>query len=307
MTDPFALVGTVLDRRFAIDRAVARGGFGIVYQARHINLKRPAAIKVLVMPRGLNTREKRVFLEGFEREAQTVAALDHPAIVRAYDFGISREPERPDLPWLALEWVEGESLAQRLVARGAAPFTPAEALSVLRPVFDALSYAHELGVAHRDIKPAHVILTGGRHGAAAARLLDFGVAKVMAPEESVGSGQTRTMAAFRAFTSEYAAPEQKVGARTGPWTDVHALGLVLTEMLTGRAPYPTGNRMEIEQHIMAPTRPTPARFGVDVGAWEPVLARALSLRAPERFERASALLDALLASVPERPPSTAAT
>lgn len=310
--DPFGLVGTTLERRFAIDRVVARGGFGVVYQGRHITLKKPVAVKVLFIPTGLGPQEKQAFLLSFEQEAQTLAALEHPAIVRAYDFGIARPPGRRELPWLALEWLDGDTLATVLAAR-AAPYRPAEALATLRPVMQALAFAHARGVAHRDIKPANVMLPRAAGEASAeplgARLLDFGIAKIMRPDEAVGSGATRTMAAFSAFSTPYAAPEQKNGTRTGPWTDVHAIGLVLTEMLTGRAPYPGDDPVTVELAIVAPTRPTPARHGVDVGAWEPVLARAVALNAADRYEDLRALLAALEAEVPgeaSRAPTPAA-
>jgi serine/threonine-protein kinase len=303
--DPFALAGTTLERRFAIERVVARGGFGVVYQGRHITLKKPVAIKVLFMPEGMSLREKQVFLESFEQEAQTIAQLEHPAIVRAYDFGIARPPGRRELPWLALEWIEGASLAQIFEARGASPTTPDEALAILRPVFQGLAFAHAKRVAHRDVKPANIMIVDDpeaiRAGLATTRLLDFGIAKVMCPDEDVGSGSTRTMAAFSAFSTPYAAPEQKGGLKTGPWTDVHALGLILTQMLTGRAPYPGDDPVAVELNIMAPTRPTPALHGVDVGPWEPVIAKAVALNAPDRFHDAGSFLAALESAMPGAP------
>jgi len=303
--DPFGLVGTTLERRFAIDRLVARGGFGVVYQARHVALKKPVAVKVLFVPTGLGLQEKQAFLQSFEQEAQTIAALEHPGIVRAYDFGIARPPGRRELPWLALEWIDGDTLATTLAAR-AAPYRPAEALATLRPVLHALAFAHARGVAHRDIKPANIMLPRPPEGMSAeqagARLLDFGIAKVMRPDEAVGSGATRTMAAFSAFSTPYAAPEQKNGTRTGPWTDVHAIGLVLTEMLTGKAPYPGDDPVTVELAIVASTRPTPARHGVDVGPWEPVLARAVALNPAERYEDLRAFLAALESHLPADAP-----
>jgi serine/threonine-protein kinase len=101
----------------------------------------------------------------------------------------------------------------------------------LRPVFQALAFAHERRVAHRDVKPANMMIAG----AAGARLLDFGVAKLMNPEDVVGSGETSTRALVTGFSPRYASPEQQADRRTGPWTDVHALGLILTEMLSGGA------------------------------------------------------------------------
>jgi serine/threonine-protein kinase len=178
---------------------------------------------------------------------------------------------------------------------------PAEALAILRPVFQALGFAHEQRVTHRDVKPSNIMLTpergGARSGLVHTRLLDFGIAKEMAPDETVGTGETSTHALVSAFSLPYASPEQKAGMKTGPWTDVHALGLILTEMLTGQPPYPGVDRIEIEQRVMSSTRPTPALFGVDVGPWEPVLAKAVALRSPDRFRDAGSLLAELEANL----------
>ncbi len=135
-------------------------------------------------------------------------------------------------------------------------------------------------------------------GAPGARVLDFGVVKRMERDESVGTGQTGTRADFVALSLPYASPEQVSATRTGPWTDVHALALILTEMLTDRAPYQGRDKVAVTAEVMSPERPTPARFGVDVGTWEPVLARALSVQASARHPNARAFLRALDDAMP---------
>jgi serine/threonine protein kinase len=206
---------------------------------------------------------------------------------------------------MVLEWVDGQTLASVEGARrGVGGRSPAEALALLRPVFEALAYAHEQGVAHRDIKPANIMLLAGatieptRHDKPTTRLLDFGIAKMMHPGEHGGSGHTRTRSTLLTFSLPYAAPEQVSGSRTGPWTDVHALALVLTELLTDRAPYVGTDPTEVCTQVLSPRRPTPGHFGVDAGCWEPVLARALALMPAERFQNADELFNALNADVP---------
>jgi serine/threonine protein kinase len=303
VVDPFGLEGSILEGRYEVHGAVARGGFGVVYRGRDIGLGAELAIKVLCLPPTLGPEERAILCQNFQQEARTTALLKHPAIVRAAGFGVSRMPNGQELPWMAMEWIDGGTLADALRARDR-PMAPAEALALLRPVIDALASAHdqEPPVAHRDVKPANILVEEARgrssRGLVGARLLDFGIAKSLEPDERAGSGETHTRALFAAFSLPYAAPEQKSGMRTGPWTDVHAVGLVLTQMLTSCAPYGEGTPMDVELRVLSHERPTPARFGVDVGGWEPVLAKAVARQPAERFQHAGELLDALEQALP---------
>jgi serine/threonine-protein kinase len=304
--DRFGLAGQRLDNKYDVEGEVAEGGFGVVYRGKHRALQTSVAIKVLKMPAEFSEAARTEFAKKFLAEAQTLAQLQHPAIVRALDFGVSPMPSGETAPWMVLEWVEGQSLHAWLAARGGRPCTPEETLALLRPVFEALAVAHDHGIAHRDIKPANIMIPAVTPGRSmrgygpAARVLDFGIAKAMRPEETSGSGATRTASGLLAFSLQYAAPEQVGATRTGPWTDVHALALVLTEMLTGRRPYPGTDNMEITMSVLSPTRPTPAAFGVDAGPWEPVLARALAVRPTDRYSHAAEMLQALEERVPAR-------
>jgi serine/threonine protein kinase len=298
--DVFALAGRVLEN-YRVERVVATGGFGVVYFARHQALNQPVALKVLKVPDALSDVKRSEFMEKFLDEAKTIASLKHPAIVSVMDFKVSPMPAGGSAPWMALEWIEGETLAQQLNRRrGMGGRSPEECLRVLAPVFDALAIAHTRGIAHRDIKPANLMVPedgGGRFGVT-TRVLDFGIAKMMSADETAGSGNTETASQFQAFSLPYAAFEQVMGTRTGPWTDVHALGLILTELLTDQPPYPGRDRSSIGMQVVAPVRPTPSRFGLDVGAWEPILARALSLTPSERFANARELFTALEQGLP---------
>ncbi|MFO0608424.1 MAG: serine/threonine-protein kinase [Polyangiales bacterium] len=299
-SDEFGLVGTAIDGKYAVEAVAAAGGFGVVYRGRHLVLGSAVALKVLRVPPELGEGARRAFVQMFLNEARIVAALTHPAVVRAVDFGAVAYAPGLDAPWMALDWIDGATLARDLDARrGRGGRSPAEALSLLGPVAEALAEAHEAGVAHRDVKPGNVMLphARGRRGVE-ARLLDFGIAKVMGGDETATSGQTLTHSALPAFSPRYAAPEQVSRMRSGPWTDVHALGLLFTEVLTDRAPY-DGDKLQLTAQAMASARPTPGRFGVDVGPWESVLARALALHPNDRYPDARALLDALEATAAE--------
>ncbi len=310
--DLFGLVGYQLEGKYAVDMAVARGGFGVVYRARHIALLTQHAVKVLRVPPGLPAELHQRFLTQFVEEARIIAQFQHPAVVRVTDFGVSIMPTGEHAPWMVLEWIEGMTLADHLNARrGQGGRSPRECLDLLYPVLDALAAAHEMGIAHRDIKPGNIMLAsdalaasmrGSRRGGGArpaTRVLDFGIAKLMSEgDDGPASGQTRTHSLIPAYSPKYASPEQASGTRTGPWTDVHALALILTEMLTDCAPYDGTDKLRLNMLIMSPNRPTPARFGVDVGAWEPVLAKALAFPPADRFPNAGEFLAALEANVP---------
>jgi serine/threonine protein kinase len=289
--DPFGLGGSLLDGRFRVDREVAEGGFGVVYFATQIALDRPVAIKVLKTPAGFDESAKIQFRDRFASEAKTIARIRHPHIVDVYDFGISPMPSGEIAPWMALEWLEGETLENQLMARrGRGGQSPAEALSMFRPILQAFAYAHKQGIVHRDIKPSNIMVVPSENSTM-MRVLDFGIAKLVSPDEAAGTGHTKT-GGMPAFSPLYAAPEQIAFGRTGPWTDVHALGLILTEILTDQPPYLAAD-MQLFEEIIARTRPTPRLRQIDVGDWEPVLRKAVALSPSERWRSASELLMAL--------------
>lgn len=295
--DPFGLLNHDLDGKYLVESVVAEGGFGVVFRGTHLGLKTSVAVKVLKVPAELNGDARRHFLQRFENEAQTMARIIHPAVARVIDFGASPMPIGDAAPWMVLEWLDGRTLEDELSRRrreGDATFSPREALALLRPVIDAVALAHDEGVAHRDIKPGNLMLVTSKRGDVSLKLFDFGIAKAT----TEGEAGAPTQAHFRAFSPDYAAPEQMSGSPTGPSTDVHALGLIVTELLTGRAPYDGADGVEVCADALSPKRPTPAKRGVDAGDWEHVIARAVSLKPADRFPDAGAFLKALEAVVP---------
>ncbi|MFO0557924.1 MAG: serine/threonine-protein kinase [Polyangiales bacterium] len=294
--DRFALVGSVLEGKYNVEKVIAEGGFGLVYKGVQSNLGRSVAIKVLKTPPELNAPAAAEFQRKFKEEATVIARHGHPNIVQVIDFGVSPMPSREVAPWMVLEWLPGRTLEQVMLERKT-PYTPREALTLMRPVFEALAFVHEAGIAHRDLKPANImIVESGR--VKLPKLMDFGIAKLMDPNEQAGSGATRTRSSQNAFSPQYASPEQLSGTRTGPWTDVHALGLILSEMLTGQPAIQADDMTQLFVQILAERRPTPAKYSVDVGPWEPVLQRALAMKPDDRFKNAMDFLMALDETVP---------
>lgn len=292
MPDAPELTG-IIDGRYRVDGRVGKGGFGDVYAGLHLVLDVKVAIKVLRLGEGLTADQRADLVTRFLDEGRLLTRLRHPNVVAAIDLGLlPADADGAVSPYLVMEWVEGETLAALLAAREA-PLSLAEAWSLFEPLAEALAHAHGAGVVHRDLKPANVMVVNTGNGRV-PRVIDFGVAKLVAPDDLAGHGWTETTSTSP-FTPAYAAPEQITHSRTGPWTDVHALGLLLVELVTGRAPY--GPRDNARIAAVDPVRPTPRAAGVDVGALEDVVAKALALRPGERWANASELLAAARAAM----------
>lgn len=294
--DRFALVGTTLEGKYSVEKVIAEGGFGLVYKGIQANLGRPVAIKVLKTPPELNAQAAAEFQRKFKEEATVIARHGHPNIVQVIDFGVSPMPSHEVAPWMVLEWLPGKTLEQVMIDKKG-PFSPREVMSLMRPVFEALAFVHEAGIAHRDLKPANImIVESGR--VRIPKLMDFGIAKLMDPNEQAGTGATRTRSSQNAFSPQYASPEQLSGTRSGPWTDVHALGLIISEMLTAQPAFQADDMTQLFVQILSERRPSPAKFNVDVGPWEAVIQRALAMKPDDRFKTAMDMLTALEENVP---------
>jgi len=298
-----ALEGITLEGRYVLEGFVAEGGFGAVYRARDQRDGRAVALKLLKAPEGLNAAtELRQFFERFTLEARVIEKIRHPVVVQVAEFGTTKLPSGAGVAFIALEWIDGETLEAALTRRrGQGGRSPSEALALLRPIFEAVQAAHSLGIAHRDLKPANILI---ERASQRVRLLDFGIAKAMQKDEVAGSGASRSTSFNLTFSPRYAAPEQLSGARTGPWTDVHALGLLLSEVLTDRPAYVATDLIKLYPEALNPRRPTPGHLGVDVGPWEDLIDRALALRPDDRFADAGAFLAALEQAL-ERPVAAA--
>ncbi|OYW31450.1 MAG: hypothetical protein B7Z47_01080 [Chthoniobacter sp. 12-60-6] len=237
-----------------IIKCLGRGGMGVVYKARQKTLNRLVALKLLAPERADDAK----FAARFEKEAQALAALNHPHIVTIHDFG-----QAGGYFFLLMEFVDGVNLRQ---AMHAGRFTPEQALAIVPPVCEALQYAHEHGIVHRDIKPENLLLDkAGR-----VKIADFGIAKMIGTAGDKG-GELLTQPLG---TPAYAAPEQRGDAcQVDHRADIYSLGVVLYELLTGELP---------KDKLEAPSK----RVQIDVRLDEIVL-RALETKPELRFATAA--------------------
>jgi eukaryotic-like serine/threonine-protein kinase len=288
--DPFGIVGTMQAGSFQIERVVAEGGFGVVYRAQHGHFRAPVAIKCLKVPGTLDASQRRSFLEKFRHEAELLFRLSASIsqVVRPLHVDELALPDGRFVPFLALEWLDGQSLSVLIARRraaGKAPMSLPKILALLQPIARAMARAHcfpapdgEMAIIHRDIKPENIFVqeVDGRE---VVRILDYGIAKARAAA-STGAGRA-TEDDVNIFTPGYAAPEQWVPKRfgqTGPFTDVYGLALTMVEALTGAPP------IEGELHTMfaiavdEAARPTPRAYGVSISDdAEAAFARALAV------------------------------
>ncbi|MCX4098110.1 serine/threonine-protein kinase [Nocardia sp. alder85J] len=251
---------------YEIQHLLGVGGMGEVYLARDRDLGRSVALKLLTHTAGADAELRN----RFEREARTVAQLDHPNIVTVYARGL----EDHQL-WLAMSYVDGTDVAQELTRT--ATMEPARAVRIVTEVADALDYANDKGVLHRDVKPANILLA--RSPRERAVLTDFGIAKVV--NESWKLTETSNVVA----TFQYAAPERFTAPDSvDRRADVYALGCTLYYMLTGELPYPTTDLSQlIYEHIHgAIPQPSARRPELPV-EFDAVIATALAKSPDERF------------------------
>lgn len=260
------LEGSHIDGRYAVRHHIATGGMAAVYAGWDERVDRPVAIKVL---RQFEETD-RTAVARFRREAEAAAMLDHPNIVRVYDFF----EDDAGRCFLIMELVEGPNLKQYLRRHGCLSLD--QALAVAEHVCAALQAAHDRGFVHRDIKPQNILLDpSGR-----AKLTDFGIVHV-------GSGATLTTGGLVLGTADYIAPEQARGEQLGPASDIYALGVVLYEMLTGHVPFVGPTPMSVAmQHASASVLP-PSRLVSGLPRYvEAIVLRALRKAPAQRYRSA---------------------
>lgn len=210
-------VGELVDGTYLVVDLIGRGGMGVVYRAEHTIMKKSFALKAL--NRELLSPE---IWQRFQNEARVLGRLKHENIVSVQNCGVSSQ----GIPYFVMDLLTGQSLADRLKDRGRLPL--AEALPIFRQVCDALAYAHEKGVVHRDIKPDNIMLEGDL-----VKLVDFGLAKAIAE----GQDQGLTRAGHIFGSPLYMSPEQGAGAAVDQRSDIYSVGCSLYETLTGEPPY----------------------------------------------------------------------
>lgn len=278
------MIGTTLGA-YRIDEAIGRGGMGMVYRATDVRLGRTVAIKVLPPSTEAAPRSAEQ-VQRFLKEAKAASALSHPHIVTLHDIG-----REGDVDFIVMEYVAGRTLAE-MIATG--PLAVPRAVGIARQIADALAAAHRAGIVHRDLKPANVIV--GDDGR--ARVLDFGLARM----EAAGAGGTEALTVSLGLTEPgtvvgtpaYMAPEQVKGATADARSDVHAVGVVLYEMLAGSRPFESSSYATVV-HAIAYEDPEPIarrRPGVPRAVVR-VIERCMRKEPSERYADGGALHAAL--------------
>lgn len=286
MQDP--RIGTVIDGH-RIEERLGEGGMGVVYRAQHLLLKREVALKV-IRPELSHDAD---FRQRFRSEMEIAAAIEHEHVVRVHgaadmgDGGV----------YLTMQLVKGEDLQTLLDKRG--PYEPRAAAEVIAQIAGALDSAHALGLVHRDVKPANILLTF-RDRREHAFLSDFGLAKRAAPPGGI------TPSRGWVGTIDYAPPEQIFGPSVDARSDVYALGCVLFRMLTGEVPFPEKEMSKAFAH--AGPRPTiassaaaPRIAGSVAAALDAVITRAIAIAPAERYTSAGDFGRAVVAAANGRP------
>jgi tetratricopeptide (TPR) repeat protein/tRNA A-37 threonylcarbamoyl transferase component Bud32 len=263
---------------YQIIEQLGQGGMATVFKAYHPALDRYVAIKLLHPA----FKEDPNFLARFQREARIVAKLEHPHIIPVYDFS-----EHKGMAYLVMRYVEGETLKVHLKGE---PLPPERILEILKPVAEALAYAHEQGVLHRDIKPSNVMLTPEGN----IFLTDFGLARM------AQSGESTLSQDMMIGTPQYMSPEQAKGEQVDERTDIYSLGVILFEMLTGRVPFSADTPYAVvHDHIYTPL-PLPTTIKPDIPTvLERVVLKTLAKEKDDRYQKVTELAIAFKDAVVE--------
>lgn len=296
--DVFGIVGTTQAGAYQVEEVVAEGGFAVVYRAYHSAFRAKVALKCLKVPESLGAQHYQEFLERFREEGELLFRLSSstPAVVRPLHVGTLEGTSR-FVPFIALEWLEGQTLDALIAARsqqGLPPLSFKEAVRLLTPVARALERAHhfpgpsgEVCILHRDMKPENVFVSD-LHGQQTAKILDFGIGKVKSVATQMVGHQSTQGDGIVAFTPAFGAPEQWLPKRfgqTGPWTDVWGLALTLLNAMTGRPPMEGDQAALLGSAIDPGRRPTPRTEGVQVpDAVERVFTQAVAVDPRDRYQ-----------------------
>jgi tRNA A-37 threonylcarbamoyl transferase component Bud32 len=267
-----AMIGTVLSGRYRLEAKLGSGGMSTVYLARDQTLDRQVAVKV--MHREMSEQADQ--LERFRQEARSVAKLSHPNVVSVIDAG-----EDGGHPYIVFEYVEGETLKQRISRNGA--LEPQEAIAYAIEIARGLSMAHARNMVHRDIKPQNILIDAeGR-----AKLTDFGISRQLEQDGMTATGRVLG-------TTDYVAPEQAMGHKVDPRTDIYSLGVVLYEMLVGQVPFSADSQVGVAMKHVNEELPDVQRRRPEVSAAVALVIERSTAKDPnERYQKVSEMIDDL--------------
>ncbi|MGC6417736.1 MAG: protein kinase domain-containing protein [Bradymonadia bacterium] len=289
MTTDFSasdLIGTVIDGRFEVMEKLGEGGMGAIYKARQLSMERMVALKILLR----NRRGDPISVERFRHEAYLASRLRHPNAVVIYDFGKSDA----GLLYIAMELLAGQNLKQRLRETG--PMGVTKAVRVLRQNLRPISQAHRMGLIHRDLKPANIFLTTVEGDADFVKVLDFGVAKLTAVQDTLEEGYQGglTVAGKIYGTPNYMSPEQIRGKDLNNQSDLYSLGTIFYEMLCGRRPFEAETPVDVMMMHLRDDPVPPSQFRNDLPeGLEAVVLKALAKDQANRFKTGEEFLEAL--------------
>ena len=283
----------VLSGRYRIDESIGRGGMASVYRGYDLTLGRDVAIKILdpelARDAGFRTR--------FRLEAQAASRMSHPTIVRVFDAGEETE-SLPDgttqpVPYIVMELVSGR-LLKDVIEEG--PVDAERAVAYADGILEALEYSHRAGVVHRDIKPGNVMVTADDH----IKVMDFGIARAVSDSSSTVAETTAILG-----TAAYFSPEQAKGEPVDARADLYSTGVVLYELLTGRAPFRGESPVAVAYQHVSETPLTPSEINEEIPrALDAVVLRALAKDPYQRYQDApsfrAALTHALTGKAPSR-------
>ena len=267
-----AMIGTVLSGRYRLEAKLGSGGMSTVYLARDQTLDRQVAVKV--MHREMSEQADQ--LERFRQEARSVAKLSHPNVVSVIDAG-----EDGGHPYIVFEYVEGETLKQRINRDGA--LAPQEAIAYAIEIARGISMAHARNMVHRDIKPQNILIDAeGR-----AKLTDFGISRQLEQDGMTATGRVLG-------TTDYVAPEQAMGRKVDPRTDIYSLGVVLYEMLVGQVPFSADSQVGVAMKHVNEELPDVQRRRPEVSAAVALVVERSTTKDPaERYQQVGEMIDDL--------------
>ena len=268
------LLGASIGGRYSVVRRIGRGGMGTVYLARQETLNREVAIKFLnvagKMSSGLADR--------FEKEARTVAGLDHPNIVGLYDYGTHE-----GLPYMVMEYVNGTTVAARIGSDG--PFKASEAVAIVRQALDALAMAHAHKVVHRDLKPENLMLVSRGLSRDLVKVLDFGIAKILSEEDGISEEERFTQTGLILGSPKTMSPEQIAGRPVDHRADIYSIGVILYLLIAGKFPFLGSTPMSVLYKHVHDDPPLIPRESCPKPLWS-VVEKALSKSVAQRYQSA---------------------
>src|ERR1700693_2732348 len=281
------LIGTTLGN-CTIERIIGQGGMGAVYLAQQSRPTRTVAVKVLIPVTGLDLEQQRIFLERFRREADTVAKLEHNNILPIYEYAEALV-DGQRLSYLVMPYLRGGTLRERIdeFKRSGRQFELGTIASYISQIADALSYAHSLGVIHRDIKPGNLLF----HQDGRLLLSDFGIVRLIAMPSLTTAGSFLG-------TAEYASPEQVSAAELDPRSDIYSLGIILYELLTNSVPFTGPNSFAVMSKQISEPVPSLRNIRPDLSpSIEFVVKKALAKNPKDRYQNAIEMADDLKAAI----------